>query len=465
MLRELIGGKISQSNPRIHPNSVDASFVNAWNGSVTRKLLWFLIFVGLIVWASRGPKIDDPIAESWAFYQSQPKLLRPRAFQKTPTGLANLRAETCGQCHQEIYREWQASTHARAWLDDAQYQQELQKHKHEHGQDTAWICVNCHTPLMNQLQELVIGLEDQDLGRPIKVANPEYDRALQHEAVSCATCHVKDGMILGVYGDTLAPHPVKVDPKLKSHKLCTECHEARANFAEAAISCVFETEAEWQQSEHAKQGKICQTCHMPQVVRPIAWRNLPPRKTRRHFFGGSLIAKRPSDQDDIDLMRRYYNEGLEIEVDDSQVVQNRQLLIVLQNKNAGHFLPTGDPERFFEIAITLKNENRDLIYQTTRKIGTLYQWSPLKKISDNRIAPGEKRLIKIEVPGYVLLRPLNQTRLEIRISKFRISKANLKFHNLLGQVVPGYPIYLDARTLQSIELRPERKNQGNNEKQ
>ena len=38
-------------------------------------------------------------------------------FQKIPEGLTSLKAESCGQCHREIYDEWKTSIHAHAlWI-------------------------------------------------------------------------------------------------------------------------------------------------------------------------------------------------------------------------------------------------------------------------------------------------------------------------------------------------------------
>ncbi len=36
-------------------------------------------------------------------------------FQLIPAGIAGIRAEDCGQCHEEIYKEWKSSIHAHAW--------------------------------------------------------------------------------------------------------------------------------------------------------------------------------------------------------------------------------------------------------------------------------------------------------------------------------------------------------------
>ena len=38
-------------------------------------------------------------------------------FQKIPEGLTSLKAESCGQCHREIYDEWKTSIHSQAYTD------------------------------------------------------------------------------------------------------------------------------------------------------------------------------------------------------------------------------------------------------------------------------------------------------------------------------------------------------------
>ena len=68
----------------------------------------------------------------------------------------------------------------------------------------------------------MIGFRDKEKWDPILAPNPEFDPALRHEGVTCAACHLREGKILGVYGDTRAPHPVK---KLQSaNEVCIQCH-------------------------------------------------------------------------------------------------------------------------------------------------------------------------------------------------------------------------------------------------
>jgi hypothetical protein len=242
--------------------------------------------------APAGPTLAD----ARAFYAAQETYLRPIPHSELPEGLPDLRAETCGGCHQAIYEEWQVSTHARAWLDDAQFQEELAKATKTPGQDYSWTCVNCHTPLEDQLPRLVAELEGGQIDRPRYVENPHFDPELQLEAITCATCHVRDGVVLGPYGDTPAPHPVRKAPDLLASQVCTQCHQAQAHFPELSLACVFDTGQELARGPYAAEGATCQTCHMPEVHRPLTPGG-PERATRRHWFGGSLIPKhRPTSR-------------------------------------------------------------------------------------------------------------------------------------------------------------------------
>ena len=56
----------------------------------------------------------------------------PLPYQATPKGLDSLSARKCGVCHQEIYREWQASAHAHA-LSDLQFQAEIKNRPRSDG--------------------------------------------------------------------------------------------------------------------------------------------------------------------------------------------------------------------------------------------------------------------------------------------------------------------------------------------
>ena len=150
-------------------------------------------------------------------------------------------AQTCGNCHQEIYQEWKMSTHVYAYLDDLQFMAEMsKKDPNDPTSDVTWMCLNCHTPLINQQENLIVGLEN-GLNHATKVKNPYFDASLQKEAITCASCHVREGSIIGPYGnpDNLAPHPVTKSDKLTESEWCNQCHQAQVSFQRNQFGVFF----------------------------------------------------------------------------------------------------------------------------------------------------------------------------------------------------------------------------------
>lgn len=132
---------------------------------------------------------------------------RPISVTNSPSGLGSLRATECGECHPEIYEEWSESMHAMAWIDPY-FQVDFA------FDGSQQICLNCHIPLQNQQENLVLGFLDKEKFKPDLTPNSAFDRELQKEGVTCAVCHVKDGVIIGPYGNTDAPHPTRREPEM-----------------------------------------------------------------------------------------------------------------------------------------------------------------------------------------------------------------------------------------------------------
>ncbi len=413
----------------------------------TNKLLFLALVAGLGCQSKpQGAMPKGPtLAAANAFSASQPRHLRGLPFTETPVGLADLSAETCGACHKAIYDEWKISTHSRAWLDDAQFLEEVAKSE---KQGVAWMCMNCHTPVQTQLPKLVAGLKDGKLNQPIFVDNPAFDAKLQKEAITCATCHVKDGTVLGPWGDTKAPHPVTKDETLNSEKVCTQCHQAAARFDAIGLACVFNTGIEYEASPQAKEGKICQDCHMPVVERPLWIGGTEKRKTRRHWFGGSLIPKKPEYTEEMAALRAHFPPGLAVRfVTVPKVLKASapaKVEIEIENAEAGHKLPTGDPERFIRVVIRATDESGADLGEMVEQYGIEYQWSPVVKLlSDNRLAPKEKRTLSLSFVAPAK----GAVKLQVEASRWRISEKNLEYHGLKGRYVPGQTFFEETRTI------------------
>ena len=148
----------------------------------------------------------------------------------SPEGHEGPQVSQCGTCHVEQYQEWQGSAHAGAFTSKT-FQEAA-------GSPAGEECLQCHTPL---------GIQEK---------KTEARSFHQEEGVTCVSCHLSRGKMVGPHATSalFAPHPVQVDSQLyRSPDLCATCHE--------------ETQAQWQKATAGQQSKNCQECHMPAVQR------------------------------------------------------------------------------------------------------------------------------------------------------------------------------------------------------
>lgn len=376
----------------------------------------------------------DPKIHEYAFVLPQVK----------PVFGAGLRASDCARCHQTIYKDWRQSSHAQA-LTDIQFQSELGKKS-----SPKWICLNCHIPLQNQRTAIVTGLEGGDIFKPVYKKNPGFDAKLQSEGVSCATCHIRgdssgNSFIYGPNGSLNAPHPVKKDKEML-HNICERCHTPKGESITPNLSCWFATIPEMKESQleikkKFGQNKHCVDCHMPSEKGHLAdnYSHLPKRNLNRHFWPGGGIPKRFSGFDSI--LNRGYQSGLKIKSsfpvswkEDSR----NTVSLKIQNHKAGHYLPTGDPERFISIQFFLKNKNKTIDAKTYR-IGQIWEWNPARKISDNRLKFAEIRKLDFHLKKQ---KSFQGQKLEIIVLLVKVTRSNMNFlqqghKNINENYLPG----------------------------
>lgn len=348
----------------------------------------------------------------------------PIPHQEIPEGLSSISASSCGVCHQEIYEEWKESTHAIAF-QDLQFQEELKK-------DNILTCLNCHTPLQNQQEFIVNGIINGDYKTPAKVPNPHFDKALQQESITCASCHVRSGKIIGTMGITDAPHETVKDVDFLSESLCTSCHNV-VDELNPVLVCTFETGDEWEKGWAIEEGKTCISCHMPEVERSI-FPGIENRKAHKHHFPGSGIPKFP----EMEVERL---EGLEItesEIQESYSIEDSlHYILTLENKYAGHSVPTGDPERYIIVSFKLKDEQGDIIKEEKHRIGEKWQWYPVaEKLADNNLRLLEERSYSFSYYG----QKIKKLKLIVEITKHRMTEENAAHHQLLGK----YPLSIEV---------------------
>lgn len=349
-------------------------------------------------------------------------------------GIEGWKASDCGKCHQDIYEEWKHSTHANA-LHDLQFQSELAK-----PTSPAWLCLNCHIPMQNQREYILIGLEDGDFRKPVTIPNLEFIPELREEGVTCGTCHIRNiengkSVIIGANGNYSPPHPVVKDPDSLRNR-CWDCHNAEY-ILDRDLICYFQTGKEMLD---AYKNKIpsnfnCHSCHMPTIYRSIVKPELkkPIRKSHKHSFWGGGIPKTFELYNYLEASG--FNPALEILGIKKHSINTISLR--LKNSNQAHKLPSGDPERFIFIEIHFHDINNIIQDTITLKIGQDWEWWPEAKLkNDNRFLPNEEREIILTTK----MDNLNElSYLDIKVFYVRLTEENLNYmKENYHQVNPKY---------------------------
>lgn len=305
--------------------------------------------------------------------------------------LNTLRAEECGACHPEIYREWKTTIHSQAWTDPY-FQADFKFDKEQ------YICRTCHTPLDRQLPELAVDYLDKDKWYPVLEKNPDFDEKLQHEGVTCAVCHFREGKIMSVMAHSDAPHPLlKLD---SPNRVCVRCHvvsgkrwDTLFSFPPCGTVAEIETskgkdylEDSGAMSTAIVDGLGCVNCHMPLKVRPL----IPGGKmhqSRQHLWRGGH---------DPQMVK----SGLTISFQESTAVNQEQQRFTLSITNTGadHYLPTGTPDRHLVVRLRILDGHNNILDEKEDKLVRTVMWRPIiLDLRDTRLPPNKPRRYAIEI--------------------------------------------------------------------
>ena len=319
-------------------------------GRATRKkIIWSIICltgIAFLTWRMIRPLNIFVISDDFA---------RPMNITGPPEGIASLRAASCGGCHPRIYREWATSMHAKAWTDPY-YQVDLIFDGNQQ------ICLNCHIPLRNQQEHLVLGFTDRERFKPILQINPDFDPELQQEGVTCVVCHLRDGVIIGPYPDADAPHPSRFAPRmLDGLSPCQKCHVVSGSRWDTFFRIPpCGTVSEIRKGESTTID--CTGCHMKKINRPAADGG-KKRQGSRHLWRGGHD-------------RQTVQKALQVELAIIIKDENRQASLTLTNTGADHFLPTGIPDRHLTILFSLTEPSGMVIKEKKYTLKRTIMWRP-----------------------------------------------------------------------------------------
>ena len=342
---------------------------------------------------------------------------------QAPAVLGNLSAKECGACHEAFYKEWQTTIHSQAWTDPY-FQTDWD------FEDRRYVCRLCHTPLDRQQPHKVLGYRDTDKWDPILGDNPNFDSKLQHEGVTCAACHYREGKIVGVLGTTNAPHPVKKlnDP----NQVCVRCHVVEGDrwdtffrfppcgtVAEIGSSAAqplskdtlnvlatlqplkedADIFAQMTKSRSAllkgSSGEVavtntsslgCVQCHMPLVNRPLV-EGGKVQQTRHHYWRGGH---------DPDMVKK--SLSVKFVEQDTNNKNKRRFSLTIANTGASHYVPTGMPDRYLLVRLRALDSAGNVLEEKTEKLIRTVMWRPfIVDLWDTRLPRWQPQTYSIDV--------------------------------------------------------------------
>ncbi|MQM30355.1 MAG: hypothetical protein CRU78_07360 [Candidatus Accumulibacter phosphatis] len=354
-----------------------------------RVLLALPVFLFALAGCSRSETVVPPaLAETRPLTESRDVAgafldrhwTRPLAAQgQTPEQFSPLEASLlpadCGSCHPEQYRDWQTSLHAHAMGPGLMGQLlAMEPTARDEHQD----CIRCHAPLAEQADGLLAELATAARSSAGAAPSPAA-ASLHQQGVVCAACHVRahqrfgpprrDGTSPDAAQNAALPHAGFVATgAFEDSRFCSACHQFEPDEYALNGKLLENTTEEWKESRHAREGRNCQSCHMPE---------------RRHLWRGIH---------DPEMVRA----AIAFSVESGERANNAiRAALSVRNTGAGHYLPTYVTPRLIAEIEQLDSDGRSL--PGTRIEKQIQRQVPLdlgSETADTRLPPdGELRLV------------------------------------------------------------------------
>ncbi|MBI3375424.1 MAG: hypothetical protein HY017_27205 [Betaproteobacteria bacterium] len=384
---------------------------------------WFLAVVlcGLLVGCSE--KAPPPVVTSAGQDAIEVFLerhwTRPIAAQgAVPAGFsaqeAALDPDACGRCHVQQFSDWKTSLHAKAMGPGVLGQLiDMAPDASEEHQ----ACIRCHAPLAEQATSLSVAI-----ARP-RAAGAQV--SLHEHGLTCAACHVRqherfgpprrDGITLEA-GNKALPHGGwKSNAAFEDSRFCAACHQFSEGDFALNGKLLENTYEEWKASRYAREGKSCQSCHMPE---------------RRHLWRGVHDEQMVKNGVTVTVAGPFRATGM------------LEAVLTIRNTGTGHRFPTYvTPKVIAEIYQT--GMDGRVVPGTLRQhvIARLVELDLSREIADTRLAPDEETVLKY--------REQMDPRAAFLVYRIRVEPDAFYtelFNSLIagGQAVRGRTMILDA---------------------
>jgi len=277
--------------------------------------------------------------------------------------------EVCGECHTEIYKQWNGSMHSSAWKDPV-FQALWKLGNKETGGLTEKLCAGCHT---------AVGVVSEEIANKDEADEYQVSKTAEF-GVQCDVCHsVKKATYLeaegyephnatvvldpggpkrGPYKNSDSPHHDTEYSELHtSAEFCGNCHHVFHPVNNFPIERTYD---EWKHSVYAQNEIVCQDCHMATVEDAVevantlkkvkrpgkAAENGPEREHvyAHYFVGGNFtIPGLLKNEKHAKMAEQRLKSAAKLEVFPPQELKPGKLATVevkVTNVGAGHNLPT-----------------------------------------------------------------------------------------------------------------------------
>ena len=267
-------------------------------------------------------------------------------------------SHNCGNCHAEIFKEWQTDGHASAavnrrflglyaghdWQGRPNHGWNLLE-DHPHG---AGVCTACHAPAAT-MDELATA-DIRELGGIAKLGVhcdfchkvqgvSQREIGLTHGRFGMELLRPTDGQLFfGPLDDVDRGDDTFSELQTQS-AYCASCHEGIVFGVH-----VYSTYSEWLESPARKQGKQCQSCHMKPTGKLT---NIAPSAGGIERDPQTLASHRFMSEGHESMLRRCLNVATDWSEDGDGVA----LTVSIQTQDVGHRVPTGFIDRHLLLVV------------------------------------------------------------------------------------------------------------------
>jgi len=267
-------------------------------------------------------------------------------------------ATVCKQCHESVYNEWTHSMHSRAreaWYFSHMYsaQQMGMVCNNERGKTIA--CQTCHEPGGVYPVAALLQKKPPALAAMEGVTCDVCHRITEVEGTGAFSFGPMDEK-RGPYRDAKSPyHKTVYAPLVQSSEFCVACHGQLSNLNGLNVC---DTTRAWRESRYAKEGKTCQSCHMPSMTGPAATGVAAPADAPKNRTRHSHIFRGPNSDPSILATAATLAQEVKRDADGELRIQ-----VKVTNSGTGHDMPSGLPDRLIALKVTGKDAAGKVVWE------------------------------------------------------------------------------------------------------